>query len=283
MFNNEKYERQSLLQRIPLPPFIKEFVNMYFEYRIARAAAAISFFLTLSVFPFLICVNAMLGSLNLSEETVLRMGHGFLPESTLKTIADYMEYITQNATPAMITAAIILLVSFSSAAYRTIMISMTEMQGKARYSGLFGTIFSFFFSIIFMAVIYVAGIIVISGNWLTNYIGDTFGIEGVVLLWQRMKFLILFLLLFAILLIIYRLNAPKVKPFAKRLVGAVLASLVLVVLSMIFSRIIELTAQYSIVYGSLASVVVLMLWMYLCGNIFLLGNAYNILREKRKK
>ena len=283
MLRREELERRGLMKRLPLPAVLKEFIDNYFEHRIARAAAALSFFLTLSVFPFLICANAMLSSMGVTSETVLRMGHNIVPEGTLTVIADYVDYVSNNTTPAMITAAIILLVTFSSAAYRTIMISMTEIQGRSRFPGVLGTILSFVFSLIFMAVIYAAGIVVISGNWLTGYIGTKFHLESIVDLWQRLKYLVLFLILLMILLIIYRLNAPRVKPIVRRLEGAFFASLVIVGVSVVFSQIIGLTSRYSLVYGSLASVIVLMLWLYLCANILLLGNVYNVMREKRRR
>ena len=45
--------------------------------------------------------------------------------------------------------------------------------------------------------------------------------------------------------------------------------------SMIFSLLMGNSARYSLIYGSLASVILLLVWLYLCGNILIMGNAVN--------
>ena len=35
------------------------------------------------------------------------------------------------------------------------------------------------------------------------------------------------------------------------------------------------STRYSLVYGSLASVIIMLVWLYLCGNILILGNVIN--------
>ena len=44
-----------------------------------------------------------------------------------------------------------------------------------------------------------------------------------------------------------------------------------------------MSSRYSMVYGSLASVIILMVWLYLCGNILILGNIFNCVWYRRKK
>ncbi len=46
--------------------------------------------------------------------------------------------------------------------------------------------------------------------------------------------------------------------------------------SIIFSKLISMSTKYSIVYGSLASFIILMLWVYICSIILIMGNVFNI-------
>ena len=50
----------------------------------------------------------------------------------------------------------------------------------------------------------------------------------------------------------------------------------MVVMSYVFSAFITASARYSLVYGSLASLILLMFWLYLCCQIIYLGAALNI-------
>ena len=50
----------------------------------------------------------------------------------------------------------------------------------------------------------------------------------------------------------------------------------------LFSWFIGLSARYSLVYGSLASVIILLVWLYLCGNILILGDVFNCVWYRRR-
>ena len=66
--------------------------------------------------------------------------------------------------------------------------------------------------------------------------------------------------------------------------GAVLATMGVVLTSTIFSRLIASSARYSLVYGSLASLILLMFWLYLICQAIFVGAALNIaLRNRRAR
>ena len=43
------------------------------------------------------------------------------------------------------------------------------------------------------------------------------------------------------------------------------------------------STRYSLIYGSLASVIILLVWLYLCGNVLILGNVVNYVIYKHRK
>ena len=80
---------------------------------------------------------------------------------------------------------------------------------------------------------------------------------------------------------VYRITAPKGKP-GRLLPGAALAAAALVALSILFSAFIGASAKYPLIYGSLAGVIVIMLWLYSCGVILFLGCALNVTLESMR-
>ena len=58
--------------------------------------------------------------------------------------------------------------------------------------------------------------------------------------------------------------------------GAMFATLGLVVMSWIFSGFIAVSTRYPLVYGSLASLILLMFWLYLSCQVIYIGAALNI-------
>ena len=256
--------------------YIREGIEIYLNKRVPRSAAELSYCLMLSIFPMLICLNAMLASLNLSENAVIEYGQGIIPSGALKLIAEYVDYVTVNYSPTMLIAALLLVATTSSAAFRAILNIMSEIQGQPRYRGFWSTIVSFLYSLLFLLSIYISCFIIFAGNWLMNWLVAHFEARTLTALWRALRFVLLFVILFTIIYGIYRLSAPRERPRSQRLIGALAAAIVMVVASMFFSWTIEMSVQYPLIYGSIASLIILMIWLFICGNILICGNVVNV-------
>ena len=51
------------------------------------------------------------------------------------------------------------------------------------------------------------------------------------------------------------------------------------IVSIVFSVVIGMSVKYPLVYGSLASVMIILFWLYVCGNIVIMGNIINVAIE----
>jgi len=251
-------------------------VDIFLKRSVTRGAAALSYYLTLSVFPFLICVSAILGSLQLREPNLIYLLADVVPEEALSVITDFLRHIGGNRTELMLTIGITAMLTTSSAAFRSFTGIMGEIQGKMRFSGIWGGVFSFIFSIIFMAAIYISGVVILSGEWLMQILEINFGIGNMLEVWTWLRFVLMFLILFGIIYGMYIISAPRETKKTHRLPGALAAAVVLVVTSMIYSRMISASIRHAILYGSLASFIILMIWLYTCGIILIMGNVLNI-------
>jgi len=243
---------------------------------VTRSAAALSYYLTISVFPFLICVSAILGSLHLREPDLIYLLADVVPAEALSVISDFMLHVSGNRTQLMLSIGITAMVTSSAAAFRSFTGIMGDIQGKMRFSGIWGGIFSFVFSIIFLAAIYVSGIVILSGGWLMQILEANLGIDNIFAAWTWLRFVLMFLMLFGIIYGMYIISAPRETKKTHRLPGALVASVVLVAASMIYSRMISASIRHTILYGSLASFVIMMIWLYTCGIILIMGNVFNI-------
>ena len=258
---------------------VTESVTIYFEKGVSRASAALSYFLMLSIFPTLVCLYAMLGSMFPTSESISSFVSGIIPQSTIETILDFLGYVTRNQSRNMVTMAIAAMVMTSAAAFRTIDQVMGEIRGRTRFTGLFAIGFSFIFSLIFLAAIYFSAIVIISGRWLVEFISEHISYFRVSATWNWSRFLLLFLLIFVINIGLYRITAPK-GLHVRVVTGAFIATAAFVGASILFSFFIGMSVKYPLVYGSLASVMILLFWLYICGNIVILGNVINVAIER---
>jgi len=243
---------------------------------VARSAAGLSYYLTLSIFPFLICLSVILGSFNIHEMDSFMLMQGVIPDAAFRALTDFLEYISNTSQEIMLTIGITAMFTSSSAAFRSFISITGEIQGKMRFSGIMGWIISFIFSIVFLIAIYASALVVLSGEWMMNFINTYFDMQGITTMWTWIRFVLLFLLLFSVIYGVYMISAPKNTKRMSRLPGALTAAIIIVAASMLFSQLITASIRYELLYGSLASFIILMLWLYLCSMILIMANVINI-------
>lgn len=261
--------------------YIKELIEIYVTNHVSRSAAELSYFITLSIFPSLICVHAMIVNFLPGISLTLDGLEGLVPSETLDVISDYLSYVAVHNSKALLTAGILGMATTSAAAFRSIHSIMGEIQGVSRFRGVFALLFSFVFSLMFMAAVYFAIIVMVTGDWLIGIIGNIIPIIAELAIWNMLKFPVMFLIFVLIIYGIYRITAP-INTRGTFFPGAVSAAAILVLVSVLFSWFISMSTKYPLIYGSLASIIIFMLWIYICGQILIMGNALNVVLRRHK-
>jgi len=258
--------------------FVTDVVHVYFSRRVSRASAGLAYFMVLTFFPIIICLSAFLNQLKLDFSVLLDEASHFLPVEIISIFREYLGYLSGNQSNGMLVAGIVMTVLFASAAVRGLMNIMHEIYGRSTFRGLRQLIASILFSLFLLVTVYLSLVVVVTGNWFFHLLGDLLGLENLVDYfdtWQWLKYLLLLAFVFLFILLLYRFAAPLDKPRPPVVPGALMASVALAGASMVFSLFISGSTRYSLVYGSLASVIILLVWLYLCGNILILGSAIN--------
>lgn len=261
--------------------FVLDMLELYFTKRVARSSAALAYFLVLTFFPAVICINAIIGSLHLDVAQVLDNAAIILPDAAQAVLTEYVGYITTNQSGTLLVVGLTTMLWVASAAMRTLMGAIEDLYERQGYKGVWFVVASVAFSALFLVTIYLSLVVVLTGNWFFHLVEDLIHriprFQTVTLPWdwQWLRFPILFAMVLLFMLLVYRATTPRAKPRPPVFGGAFLASAALVGFSVLFSHFIGLSSRYSLVYGSLASVIILLVWLYLCGNIVILGACFN--------
>ena len=274
-----------LLRAHPPLRFIADGLDVYFSKNVGRAAAELAYFLILTFFPIMICESAFLNELDLNLVSLLRQADPFLPEGVTAIFQDYLTYIDTNQSAAMLVSGAFLTILFASAAMRGLMNMMGELYGRATFRGLWQLVASVLFSVLLLITIYLSLAVVVTGNWFFHLLGQTLGLDGLAerfSAWQWGKYGLLLSMVFLFILLLYRFAAPLGKPRPPVVPGALAASAALAASSAIFSFLMSNSTRYSLVYGSLASVIIMLVWLYLCGNILIMGGVVNYVLFTRR-
>ena len=277
---------EKFLRTHPPIRFAVDVVDVYFSKRVGRAAAELAYFLILTFFPILICVSTFVNELHLDPNSLLEQADPFLPAGVLALFQDYLTYIDTNQSSAMLLSGVFLTVLFASAAVRGLMNIMAELYGRSTFRGLGQLAASILFSALLLATIYLSLAVVVTGNWFFHLLGQVFKLEGLVErfgAWQSIKYLLLLAMVFLFILLLYRFAAPLNRPRPPVVPGALAAAAALAIASMVFSVLMGNSTRYSLIYGSLASVIIMLVWLYLCGNILIMGNVINYVLFTHRK
>lgn len=263
--------------------FVTEVAEIFNKHRLPRASAALSYYLTFSVFPLIICLYTLLGSNYQRAVEALGFLSRLWTPQVVAIVNDFMNYVSASYSNAMLAAGLAVLVTSASAAFRSIQATIGEMQGGQRFQGFMYFIFSIVFSLMFLAGIYFSLLVILSGRdilALINGIVPFIDISGT---WNWLRFLLLGGIFFLLIWAIYVLSKRKTDKY-RTFPGALTATIGVVVMSLVFSIFIGASAKYPLVYGSLASIILLMFWLFICSQIIYVGAALNIaLRNLRIK
>lgn len=159
----------------------------------------------------------------------------------------------------------------------------TMYRTPYRHGFLYHTAISLLYTVAMFAMLLVLLTLVVFGQQLLELIRTHFAWLaaplGFVL---QFRTLILLLLLTLFFMLLYRVLPSQKLSFKAQLPGALFAAVGWLLFSFAFSLYIDNFANYSFIYGSLTAVVLLLLWLYACMVILLLGaeiNAYLLRRR----
>ena len=269
-----------------LPPvlFVRDMVQTYGRLGVSRAAASLAYFLILTLFPLLVCVNFFIGLLELDPEAVFSALDPLLPRESLSIILDYLTYVSgipqSQSTPLLLASLFTILLS-ASAGLRTLLKTMDELYQVRHVSSLRRVVVSVALSILFLLTIYLSIVVIFTGDWffqllearLPSPLAELIPLRLLSQLWGWLRYLLLFFCVLLLVLAVYRMGTPPPLRREKRVLRltALLSAGALVACSVLFSWFIGMSSRYSLVYGSLASLIILLVWLYFCGNILLVG------------
>lgn len=260
------------------------FFNRAIKDNIGVFAAQASFFIIFSLVPILmLIITAVRFVVPINVSAALKSLHTYLPVQMYSFVSDIvMDVYNKSASTGIISVSAVSALWLASkgimAMYQGLnMIFSPEYRPNYfRARGI-----SVLYTALFVAAMCMTIILFGFGNSIADLIPEHMKfmvyISKIVLQWK----IIVFPMLSMIFALFYKLLPKEKSSFVKQLPGAVLAAMGWIIFSYIYSVYVEYFSNYSYVYGSLAAIVLLMLWLYICMYIFLLGAEFNHLREEK--
>ncbi len=277
---------------------IKELTELYRRCRLSRSAAGLSYYLLLALFPMIVCISILFTQFRISESEILAFLEARLGADLETLFAFQWQNPDRLSSGTIFVIALTLLLSASAGAFRCLTQTAddifavavpnplgTELHSR-RFGGSFHLLMGYVFAALLFFSVYISIFVMVLWQELTVFLSQMpWCFSGYLpALLSKVRFLVLFLLFFCICYLLQYCIQPKATSPRELLPGSVFCAVGLGAVTVYFSLFIRGSAEYSLIYGSLASLVLLLTWVYLCGNLVLLGVALNciFIRYKNK-
>ena len=243
--------------------------------RVTRSAAEIAYYMVMALFPVIICMYDLLALILRDPTAVLRIVETLvLPRETQALVSEFLNYVSGNTSQVMFIAALFVMITSASAAFRAMAAIVGEIHGDKRFGIVRNTVVSIIFSVTFLLVLYLCILLMLTGKHFLLWLDALMPRVSIIWSWTWLRFLVLFAILLMMILVLYRLTTPR-RTSHRVLPGARFSAVGIVVMSILLSWLIGNSAKYSLVYGSLASVVILLFWFQVFGLLLILGVVLN--------
>ena len=249
------------------------------EDSVSAYSAQAAFFIIISAFPMVMLMLTMLKFLPYFSGGVPLIHISFLPQDVNALVQKMLQEIINNSSNMVISISAITALWSSSTGIYSIMLGLTaaysikETRGYIRMRSL-----AIFYTFIFIVMIVAAlGVLVFGTSiyrGLMNYL--PFAAPHVKIISKGIKWLLGFGVLVLFFVISYIAVPDRKSTVMEELPGALVSAVGWIGFSYLYAYYIEHFGNYANVYGSLTAVVLLMLWLYFCMFIMLVGAEINV-------
>lgn len=265
-----------------LKEFFDNFIKVLKRPDMAILPGQLAFFFVLAIVPTITIISYGASALNLSTDVIFE----FLSNAFSKDIASLLLTVPETSNLSGIGFFIVVIVGYFTATNGPASIIVTSNIIYGEEPGSFFTrrlkaiIMTFFLVLlfIFMLVVPVFGTKIIELFQFVNL--DSAITEKVTTIITLLQGPITWLIMYFFIKILYTI-APNKKVKSKSVgYGALFTSVSWIIITYIYSYYINNIAYYSTFYGSLANIVILMIWIYLLAYAFTIGMALNYRKEE---
>ncbi len=262
-----------------------DMVQRYYAHDVARDSAALTYYLLFAIFPLLIFISTLLGLLELDIAYITSVLEPLFPADVLNVVRSYLEYVSANPSRQLLWFSLVFSIWFPMRASGCLMHSLRKAFGRSAPESLWRSqLRILLFTVWLIVVIAVTLCLVVVGRTVLEFVGRFVSVtEAFITAWSSLRFVVLALVMVVTLVVLYMLSQGQRRPLREVLPGVASSLAAWMVLSMAFSYYVEHVGQYSVLYGSIATVIVVLLWLYMSGQVLILGAEFSAALTEAKK
>ncbi len=258
-----------------------------FQHDAFAVAKGGAFSAILTLFPAILLLASILSISHTTEALVREVSHAvgrILPEGTSAAV---LQYFT-GSKPVHI-KFLLIVIAITLWTGSGVMISWMEgFRNAYQMPKMWGLVkerlIAFLLVILAGVPLMFASFLLVFGNqiesWIVYRVGHELG-PYILGLWTALRWIIATLTSIAVIGLIYHHGVPRTQPWHRVLPGSVLATVLWFVSTVVFGFYLRRFGHYDVIYGSVATAIALLVWLYLVSIVVLIGAEFNAIRYPR--
>lgn len=294
-------KKSRVLSPGPLMRRVIKAAEIISEDKIPTYAAQAAFHIIVAAIPFLLLVVSLISNLApTSIESFFQTMEKIIPDEFSDLVTMIFDEISRKSAVSTLSIYFIAALWSSSRGVAAVIRGVSAVYGtKENSSPIRDIIRSITYTLALIALIVITLIVLVFGNMIHGFVNLYIPpLEKIISFCFSSGFLLLFItmtIFFALIYYAVSRNAPlgfkkrnSRSPsapvgFLRQLPGAVLVSVFWLIFSYCYNLYLRTFSNASYIYGSLAAVVLMMLWLYFCMTILLFGAEFNKFLHLRKQ
>lgn len=242
---------------------------------ISSHAASIAFFFFLSIVPMLIMICTIIPYTPLTEEDLVEAVTDITPD-VVDPLAESLISEVYDKSAGILSVAVITIIWSAAKGVMALMRGLNavnEVEEKRNYFVI--RAIASFYTVIMLVVVILSLFIMVFGNQLVSLaLHRVPQLESVVSFFMNFRFTVVWGVLTALFAAVYAYVPNDKLKFREQIPGAAFSAVVWSVFSWCFSLYLNYNNSYGI-YGSLSIIIIVLLWMYFCMYIIMIGAYLN--------
>jgi membrane protein len=283
------------LKRMKIPGFeglsVYDFIELYIIGLIKGAltsrAGSIAFSFFMAVFPFILFLLTLIPYIPIDgfQEYLFKTLQDILPGNSFEAVDSTINDIINIKHGGLMSTSFIMAAIFATNGINAVISGLTNTMHELELRSIINQYVTSFYLTIILTFLFIlsVSIIIISEIILSNFTQVELISAYIPALIDIGRYIVLTMLLFLSVSLIFYKGPKSTQQWKFMSPGAFLTTILIIVISYLFGLYVSHFGQYNKLYGSIGTLLVIMIWMYINSIILLIGFDLNASIWKLKK
>lgn len=265
------------MQKVQIVKDIKNLVFRFNDDDVLALSSQLAYSLIFSFFPFLIFLMTLVGYSPISSTEVLAGLNRILPKNALELIHNIIVEVVDSRNGHLLSISLFVTVWSASGGFNAVIKGINKAYDESEDRSilkvqLIAILCTFGVTFIILLTILLLVFGQIFGRYLAIKLGYSFVFQRI---WNTVRYIVMLLSMMFIFAALYHYTPSRRLTWKEVIPGAIFSTIGLVTVSMGFAFYVNNFGNYSLVYGSIGVVIILLTWLFLLSIIIIMGGEIN--------